>query len=54
VTGTYYILYSLGPDCKDNSGTPFPDVPGTFDENGKISIPELNAKGDIVAGVNTK
>lgn len=52
-SGAYYVLYSLGPDCRDNGGTPFAAVAGTF-INGKMSIPETYAQGDIVAGANTK
>jgi hypothetical protein len=42
-TGDKYVLYSLGPDCKDDGGKPIAESP----------VHE-KSKGDIVAGVNRR
>jgi hypothetical protein len=51
-----YVLYSLGPDCKDDDGRPIGGYPSDKDTEEirklRTSFKE-DAKGDIVAGVNT-
>ena len=49
-TGTSYLLYSIGPDGKDNGGAPFihTNKDGTLTQ--RYCVPDDT--GDIVAGVN--
>jgi len=51
VTGKSYVLYSVGPDGKDDGGTPSADGK---DGGPGVSTPSLRigSMGDIVAGVN--
>jgi len=46
---TGYLLYSLGPDCTDEGGTPITD---TKDPTKPAKALQLDNRGDIVAGVN--
>ena len=48
--GSGYVLYSIGPDGKDNGGTPSRDGTSNMTMN---SMTETSA-GDIVAGVNIR
>ena len=51
--GNRYLLYSVGPDCVDNGGTPI--IYGGYDgkyQLNKYMLNEPSDKGDIVAGVN--
>lgn len=55
--GSSYLLYSIGPDGKDDGGRPSfdktyapPSVKGGFDRRYWV---RQNSQGDIVAGVNT-
>ncbi|MHB9134322.1 MAG: hypothetical protein ACYDBB_24895 [Armatimonadota bacterium] len=49
-TGKTYVLYSIGPDGKDNGGTPSKDgIKGS--KKGKPST-QSDSTGDMVAGVN--
>ncbi|MHB9134320.1 MAG: hypothetical protein ACYDBB_24885 [Armatimonadota bacterium] len=52
LNGQAYLLYSIGPDGKDNGGTPSAD--GLVAANGRGISKTLSAgsTGDIVAGVN--
>ena len=54
-TGSGYILYSVGPDGKDNGGAPIDDASlSKMDDTGRLRhIVTVTSKGDIVAGVNT-
>ncbi len=54
-TGSAYILYSVGPDGKDNGGAPIDDPSlDRMDSTGRLRhIVTVTSKGDIVAGVNT-
>jgi len=54
-TGSGFILYSVGPDGKDNSGAPIDDSSlNKIDDTGRLRhIVTATSKGDIVAGVNT-
>ncbi len=54
--GSKYLLYSVGPDGKDDGGKPIfdaakpaPTVPGYLDQRYQM---EAGSQGDIVAGVN--
>lgn len=49
ITHTGYLLYSIGPNGKDDDGKPCLDGPGTKSNNPL----RTSSKGDIVAGVNT-
>ena len=53
--GSAYILYSIGPDGKDNGGAPIDDPAlAQMDETGRLRhIVTVTSKGDVVAGVNT-
>ena len=57
-SGKTYLLWSIGPDRRDNGGTPIPprgqrlpQPPGARKYDGKFD--NLNGIGDVVAGVNT-
>jgi hypothetical protein len=51
-TGKTYLLYSVGPDGKDDGGTPIRNAQAHSDvERDHV---EQNSVGDIVAGINTK
>lgn len=47
--GSTYILYSIGPDMNDDGGVAFVD---RRDPKNLIYYPQVDSKGDIVAGVN--
>ena len=49
-TGAKYVLYSIGPDGKDNGGRAIEDP--TQSEPNRRYFVEYRSKGDIVAGVN--
>ncbi len=58
VSGKSYLLWSIGPDGRDNGGTPIPPrtartatVPGER-PLGTRSFTDFEGKGDVVAGVN--
>jgi hypothetical protein len=48
--GNRYLLYSIGPDCKDDGGKPTINT-ATHTANGRTLV-DLDSKGDIVAGIN--
>jgi len=57
--GTSYVLYSIGPDGKDDGGKAILNTPSHYSERYKKVIEEKanysvypDSKGDIVAGVN--
>jgi len=61
LNGNSYLLYSIGQDATDNRGTPIDNTafftasePYELKNQDRISDPnmDINAKGDIVAGVN--
>jgi hypothetical protein len=43
-----FLLYSVGPDCRDDGGRPWNREPG---RESCIRIPAMDSKGDIVYGV---
>ncbi|HEX5322295.1 MAG TPA: type II secretion system protein GspG, partial [Capsulimonadaceae bacterium] len=50
-----YLLYSVGPDGKDNGGTPIFQpltIAGKPYGRARYGIINMNSKGDIVAGIN--
>lgn len=56
--GAKYLLYSLGPDCKDDGGKPIDNLRGNAKLRGVPTARERynaqpGSKGDIVLGVNT-
>jgi type II secretory pathway pseudopilin PulG len=55
-TGTSYVLYSVGPDGKDDGGMAIFDrtlhTPTTPEANDRRHEVQENSQGDIVAGVN--
>ncbi|MCW3100050.1 MAG: hypothetical protein JWL77_5668 [Chthonomonadaceae bacterium] len=53
VDGTSYVLYSVGPDGKDDGGTPINDPKKATDmnQNSRYYV-EKNSIGDVVAGKN--
>ncbi|MDO8588438.1 MAG: hypothetical protein Q7T82_15530 [Armatimonadota bacterium] len=52
-TGGKYVLYSLGPDCKDNGGASIggPVTP-TVPLDHRTRYAQADSKGDMVAGIN--
>jgi len=52
VTGKAYTLYSVGPDGKDDGGTPSAD--GQLTSTGQGITLRSDSKGDIVAGANIR
>jgi hypothetical protein len=57
-TGGKYILYSVGPDCKDDGGRAIDDpkanaTSGSSDPVRRYAV-QYESKGDIVVGVNTR
>ena len=54
VTGRSYVLYSVGPDGKDDGGMPIdnPKHPESSNPNARYFV-EQNSVGDVVAGKNT-
>jgi hypothetical protein len=52
-SGNSYILYSVGPDSKDDGGKPIDDSPpGTQSSPGALHSVHPESKGDMVAGIN--
>jgi hypothetical protein len=51
-SGTSYLLYSLGPDCKDDGGTPATNPRAHGTSKAKYYIVEVDSKGDLVARIN--
>jgi len=53
VKGTSYALYSIGPDGKDDGGTPIDDPKSatTSDQQARYRV-KSDSLGDIVAGIN--
>ena len=55
--GTRYVLYSVGPDGKDDGGKAIFDrtipAPTTAEGRDRRRLVQENSQGDIVAGVNT-
>jgi hypothetical protein len=54
LTGTQYLLYSVGPDGKDDGGKPVDDPSRANEPGGGYSrhTVQMDSTGDIVAGVN--
>jgi len=52
VTGKSYLLYSVGPDGKDDGGMPSAD--GKVGATGRSITLRSDSTGDIVAAVNTQ
>jgi hypothetical protein len=52
LNGSKYVLYSVGPDKKDDGGTPISD-PAAPTPGSRYVVSE-DSKGDIVAGINAK
>jgi hypothetical protein len=50
--GAAYLLYSVGPDGRDDGGTPI-DNPGATHERPR-RVAHADSRGDIVAGVNAR
>nr|CAA9286545.1 hypothetical protein AVDCRST_MAG63-3995 [uncultured Armatimonadetes bacterium] len=51
-TATGYVLYSVGPDGKDDGGKPIEDAEIGRDRPGRRYAVQGGSRGDIVAGVN--
>ena len=53
ISGKSYLLYSIGPDGKDDGGTPIDDVgqAGSANPNARYFVNQ-NSVGDVVAGTN--
>jgi hypothetical protein len=51
-TADKYLLYSIGPDAKDNGGTPLVQSRSEARSNALFGSDGEDATGDIVAGVN--
>jgi len=49
-----YLLYSIGPDHKDDGGTPSTDGLRTPMDDDRATACKLTSTGDIVAGVNVR
>ncbi|MBC8101415.1 MAG: hypothetical protein H7Z41_02345 [Cytophagales bacterium] len=49
LAGGTYLLYSVGPDCQDDDGTP---IRATFANEKPKHWVEADMKGDFVVGVN--
>ena len=54
--GSKYVLYSIGPDGKDDGGRPIfdsskPPPPAGSERDYRYKV-EQNSSGDVVAGVN--
>ena len=54
INGQKYVLYSVGPDGKDNGGTPIddPKLATAISPNARYNIVKQDSVGDIVAGKN--
>ncbi len=54
LNGSNYLLYSIGPDGKDDGGIPLQDLAATNSPNSKSTKRTIEATdaGDIVAGIN--
>ena len=56
--GTNYLLYSVGPDGRDDGGSAIFDrtqpAPATAEANDRRRYIQEDSKGDVVAGVNTQ
>ena len=52
--GNGFLLYSVGPDSKDDGGKPIDDPAKAKKSNPKLRYyVEAESKGDVVVGVNT-
>ena len=54
INGQKYVLYSVGPDGKDDGGTPIddPKLATAISPNARYNIVKQDSVGDIVAGKN--
>lgn len=50
--GAKYVLWSFGPDCVDNNGTPAIDPKAKSSEPSRKYYVDKDSKGDIVAGIS--
>jgi len=51
IVGQNYLLYSIGPDAKDDGGKPIFDSSSSHKER-PYAVYDASEKGDIVAGIN--